>query len=83
MAEVPIICSNLYEMKKLVLSNKIGVVSKSNDSEGLESSVNEILFTSSFDLLRKNVINAKQVFCWEKQELILINSYNGIFYGNI
>jgi len=39
MAEIPVIVSNLYEMKRLVEKNKIGVVAQENSPNGLKEAI--------------------------------------------
>ena len=39
MAEIPVIASNLYEMKRLVENNDIGVVAKENTIDGLKDAI--------------------------------------------
>ena len=41
MAEIPVIASNLYEMKRLLEENSIGVVAEENTSEGLQKAIEE------------------------------------------
>lgn len=77
MAGIPVITSNLYEMKKIVLSNNIGVVANSNSVEGFMDSVNII---SGLDrkVLENNVQKLKELYCWEVQESIIETVYNGL-----
>ena len=74
MAELPVIVSNLYEMKKLVIQNKIGCMSKENTSESLISAINEII-NMNFQELKNNTKNFKTIYNWEEQEKILLNVY--------
>ena len=74
MAEIPVIVSNLYEMKKLVIQNKIGCVSKENTSESLISAIREII-NMNFQELKNNTKNFKTIYNWEEQEKTLLNVY--------
>ena len=41
MAEIPVIVSNLFEMKRLVEDNNIGIIAEDNDTQGLNKSREE------------------------------------------
>lgn len=70
MANLPIIVSNLAEMKDFVLNNKIGVVLEKDNVESLIRSIECIL-----KLPKSNFQKINQIYCWEKQEEVLINIY--------
>ena len=74
MAELPVIVSDLYEMKRFVSQNKIGCVSKENTSDGLITAIGEVM-NMNYQELKNNVKNLKTVYNWEEQEKILLNIY--------
>jgi len=43
MAEIPLIVSKLYEMRKIVEENRIGVVAKENTPEGLKEAIKKAI----------------------------------------
>ncbi len=74
MAEIPVIVSNLYEMKRLVEQNKVGVVAKENTPDGLREAIEEAVKLDKKEL-QKNIKKAKKIFNWENQEKVLIETY--------
>ena len=74
MAEIPVIVSNLYEMKRLVESNKIGVVAKENSAEGLKDAIKEIVKLDRREL-EESIKKVKKVYNWEEQEKVLLDIY--------
>ena len=77
MAELPVIVSNLYEMKRLVEHNNIGVVASENTPNGLEQA---ILKAGALDkeVLNSNILKVKDIYNWEAQEKILLDLYKGL-----
>jgi glycosyltransferase involved in cell wall biosynthesis len=74
MAELPVIASNLYEMKRLVTENNIGSVSKEYTSDGLIAAIEEIVCMNHQEL-KNNVKKLKHIYNWEKQEKTLLKLY--------
>jgi len=74
---LPVICSNLPEMKKLVETEKVGIIANSNTVNGFKEAVIEMnsVGLSSFD---KGLLSASKKYSWERQEEKLI-----ILYGQI
>jgi len=77
MADIPVIVSNLYEMKSFVEKNKVGVVLKENSSEGLKKGIEKAI-TLNKEVLQKNIERVKEVYNWEEQEKIFLNVYEGL-----
>lgn len=75
MAEVPVIVSNLPEMKKLVLDYKVGTVSSQNSINGLKDSIKEAVKLEKVEL-NNNIQKVKEIYNWEEQEKILLKVYN-------
>ena len=74
MAEVPVVVSNLPEMRKLVLNNKIGVVLKKNTPKGLNEAINKAIKLEQNEL-KTNIKKLKTIYNWENQEKVLIDVY--------
>jgi len=74
MAEISVIVSNLYEMKRLVEENKIGVVAKENTPNGLKEAIKKALRLDKYEL-KKNIQKVKKIYNWENQERVLLNVY--------
>jgi len=77
MAGIPVIASNLYEMKRLVENNKIGVVAQQNTPEGLQVAIEEAIKLNQEEL-QENLKKVKEVYNWEEQEKVLLNLYKGL-----
>ena len=77
MAEVPLIVSNLPEMKKIVLDYNVGVVAKNNSIEGLKDAIKEATTLDKKEL-NSNLKKAKKVFNWEEQEKTLLQVYKSL-----
>jgi glycosyltransferase involved in cell wall biosynthesis len=77
MAEVPVIVSNLPEMKSIVEAYQVGVVTKENNSEELSRA---IILASSLDKneIQNNLKKVKTIYNWEEQEKVLIELYQGL-----
>ena len=77
MANVPIIVSNLPEMKKVVEENKIGIVSKENSAAALKEAIRNAVKLDKKEL-QKNIAKVKEIYNWESQEKILLNLYKDL-----
>jgi len=77
MAEIPVIVSNLHEMKRLVEDNKVGVVAKENTPKGLSETVKEAL-QSDKEKLQHNIQKVKEIYNWEEQEKVLLEVYKDL-----
>jgi len=77
MAEVPVIVSNLPEMKKVVEQHSVGVVAKENTIEGLEDAIEEAM-SLDIDKVNKNIKNIKKIYNWEEQEKKLFALYKEV-----
>ena len=75
MADLPIIVSNAFEMRKLVENNKVGVVSKENTPEGLKEAIETSIILDKIEL-SKNIKKVKKIYNWEEQEKVLLKVYN-------
>ena len=74
MAEVPVIVSNLPEMKRLVEKNKIGIVAKENTPQGLKEAIKEAIKLDKKEL-QHNIQKVKEIYNWENQEKVLLETY--------
>ena len=74
MAGIPVIVSNLYEMKNIVETNSIGVVAKSNDTRSLRDAIEKANILDKSEL-KKNILKLKKVYNWEEQEKVLLDMY--------
>ena len=77
MAGLPVIIANLYEIKKLVLENKIGIIVDPNDFEACVVSINEIKKIDQ-NLLSENIEKTKKNFNWEQEEKKFLGIYHDL-----
>ncbi len=77
MAEIPVIVSNLYEMKRLVENNSIGVVAKENSAQGLKKAIQKATQLDKNEL-HTNIQKVKEIYNWEEQEKVLLSLYRGL-----
>lgn len=80
MAELPVIVSNLFEMKRLVEKNNIGVVAEENTPNGLKKAMEEAIELDKEEL-KTNIYKVKSIYNWEEQEKVLLKVY-GDLYAN-
>ncbi|WP_116645215.1 glycosyltransferase family 4 protein [Salinivibrio sp. HTSP] len=77
MAGLPVLTSNLFEMKRLVEIEGIGIVAEENTVEGVRKAVESSL-DQDYDVIQRNVFSARKKYCWEDQEKVLKEIYNAI-----
>lgn len=74
MAGIPVIASNLYEMRRLIEYYAIGVVAEENTPKGLRKAIEKAMLLEQNEL-QKNIQKVKEVYNWEEQEKILLEVY--------
>ncbi|MCX6273401.1 MAG: glycosyltransferase [Bacteroidetes bacterium] len=74
MSGVPVLVSPLYELKKIVESNHLGLIARAPSVEGMKE---VILATRSFDiqLFKDNIMEFNKIYNWENQAATLIKLY--------
>jgi glycosyltransferase involved in cell wall biosynthesis len=77
MAGLPVLTSNLFEMKRLVEAEGVGIVAEDNTVEGFRSAVQASL-QQDYALIQKNVFAARRRYCWEEQEKVLKEIYDAL-----
>ncbi|MDK2064382.1 glycosyltransferase [Aliarcobacter butzleri] len=77
MAEIPVIVSNLYEMRRLVETNRIGIVAEENTPKGLKDGIEKSMKLDKKEL-KCNIQKVKTIYNWEEQEKVLLNVYKGL-----
>ena len=77
MAFIPVIVSDLPEMRKVVEGNNVGVVSEIN-TESLSAKIEEIINIEK-SLIRDNIVRTREIYNWEKQEFLLLKLYNELY----
>lgn len=77
MAGIPVLTSNLFEMKRLVLAEGVGIVAAENTIQGFRSAVMDLM-EMPYATLCENVYSARKKYCWEMQEIVLQEVYGGL-----
>ncbi|MCT4582625.1 MAG: glycosyltransferase family 4 protein [Flavobacteriales bacterium] len=75
MAEIPVIISNLYEMKKIINQYKVGVIAEENTPEGLIEAIKKASLLDRAET-HQNLLQTKQIYNWENQEKELVEIYH-------
>ena len=76
-AGLPVIVANLFELRRFVKNNEIGVVAESTSKESMEKAILEIE-KLDYQKMSQNALNLAKEYCWENQEKILIRKYKAI-----
>lgn len=77
MAGLPVLTSNLYEMKRLVESEGVGIFAADNSIEGFKKAVKASL-SQDYNSIQNNVYKTRKKFCWEEQEKVLLEAYESL-----
>jgi len=77
MANVPVIVSNLPQMKKVVEKYQIGIVAKENTMQGLQEAIKKAT-TLDKNILQDNIQKVQKIYNWEEQEKVLLKVYKGL-----
>lgn len=77
MAGLPVLTSNLFEMKRLVETENVGVVAKENTAHSFKVAI-EASLNQDYDVIRENVFSVRKKYCWEEQEKVLKEIYNAL-----
>ncbi|WP_167386674.1 glycosyltransferase family 4 protein [Aeromonas cavernicola] len=77
MAGLPVLTSNLFEMKRLVENEGVGIVAEDNTVDGFRKAVTESL-NQNYETIQKNVFVARKKYCWQQQEKVLREVYHAI-----
>lgn len=74
MAGLPVITSNLVEMRRFVEKYKIGVVAAANTEDGLRHAVCQVPMLDK-ELLGKRIREVQELYNWEQQERAYLEIY--------
>ncbi|KZZ11328.1 hypothetical protein A3750_06470, partial [Oleiphilus sp. HI0079] len=78
MAGLPVIVSNLPEMRKFVLETEAGFVTSQNNLQGLSEAV-DLAMNCDYPKVKANALAVSTLNCWEVEELVLIKVYRELF----
>jgi glycosyltransferase involved in cell wall biosynthesis len=74
MAGIPILASNLIEMRSLLHREGIGVVSEDYSIDNIIKAI-QLIKSRNYSCLVGNVVGVRRKYCWEVQELVLKRIY--------
>jgi glycosyltransferase involved in cell wall biosynthesis len=75
-AGLPVLVSNLYEMKRLVVTEGVGgIVAQENTVEGFKQAVAASL-KQNYAMTQEDVFTARKKYCWEEQEKVSKDIYD-------
>ena len=77
MAGLPVLTSNLYEIKRLVEDNELGVVAEDNTVKGFTNAVN-ITLEQDYQKIKFKVEKIRHLYSWEAQEKVLYQVYSNL-----
>jgi glycosyltransferase involved in cell wall biosynthesis len=77
MAGLPVIVSDLPEMKKIIEVFNVGVVLHENSINGMKDAIGELGKLDKY-VLKENLEQVKYQYNWEEQEKKLLKVYNAL-----
>jgi len=76
-AELPIICGNLPEIKKVVETHHVGVVAEDYSPEKIAKTIHNLIDDKKlYHQIKLNQQKVKKEFCWENEQQLLDNYFN-------
>ena len=80
MAGLPVIVSNMKEMRELVEKYNMGIVVIDDKIESMNNAINKIL-QSDIKQMKQNARRCAEENSWEVQEIKMINEYKRVLNG--
>lgn len=77
MTGLPVIISNMKEMREMVERYDMGIVVKDESIDAINSAIDKIL-ESDIEKMKKNARRCAEENSWEKQEIKMINEYKRV-----
>ncbi|MGL5153138.1 MAG: glycosyltransferase [Clostridium sp.] len=79
MSEVPVIACKFPEIKKVVDEEKVGICVDSHDFIEIANGVNNLLRNKEkYETFKKNCINAREKYNWNREKEVFLDIYNNI-----
>lgn len=80
MAHVPVIATNMPEIKNVVEKEKVGIIIEENNQEQLTNAITELFNNKSLHkIYKENMRIAKIKYNWSNEEKIILNLYDEVF----
>jgi glycosyltransferase involved in cell wall biosynthesis len=78
-AGVPVLCSDLPEMQKIIKENNVGFIFSGSDERELAIKINQLIQNKeTLNNINQNCIIQAKVLNWENEEKILMNLFNAL-----
>ena len=77
MAGLPMLCSNLPEMRRVLEAHGLGVVLSELSRDGVQEGISR-LRQMDYRRLVQNVNVARREFSWEAQDKLLLSAYGSL-----
>ena len=79
-AELPVIASDLPEIRKIISEYKTGILISDMNPEILAKEINDLLSNQKkYQEIKTNLKIIKNTFCWEKEETLLIKMFSELY----
>lgn len=76
---IPVVGSDLPEIKKIVNGYNIGTIANPDDSESIAMAIEKLINSKSvYDKVKFNVEKSKKILCWESEKRVLSKAFNEI-----
>ncbi|WP_414051191.1 glycosyltransferase [Macrococcus animalis] len=83
MAHIPVIATNMPEIKNVVEKENIGIVIEENNQDQLTKAIIQLYNDESLhEKYKENMSVAKEKYNWSKEQKVLLDFYNEIFEVN-
>lgn len=77
MVGLPVIVSDLPEMKKIVSQYEVGIIAKDNSIQGIVDALNKATLVD-YEEMYLNSEEVRKLYSWEVQEIELLKLYSGL-----
>ncbi|WP_148624607.1 glycosyltransferase [Aliarcobacter cryaerophilus] len=79
MVGLPVIVSNMKEMRELVEKYNMGIIVEDESIKSINDAINKIVCLN-IEEMKQNARICAEENCWEKQEIIMINEYKRVLF---
>ncbi len=84
MAGLPLIASDLVEMKRFIAENELGISYQADDTDKLAEAFTELAFNiDRYQVSESRLDSLREQFCWEAQETKLLQTYERILESEV
>ncbi|MFN8713056.1 MAG: glycosyltransferase [Bacteroidota bacterium] len=77
-AGVPVLASDLPEVKRIVLDYGVGRIVQSHNPEAIAAAITEMLASAERETWKANALKSAEMLCWEREEEVIKRVYSQI-----